>query len=109
MDTHGQVKDKAANAAEKFADPSGVNRDQLEGAGMEAAGKARRAYGTLKERFSEAADSLSDNYKQAGERISESWERVEEIVQENPGTTIGVSLLVGAALGSLITYLSLRD
>ena len=36
------------------------------------------------------------------------WMNLMSLVQENPGSSIGVSLLVGAGLGALIAYL-VRD
>jgi len=88
-----------------------MDTHEVTGTIREAAGKIEKTYGQVKDkaRASQTVDNLRDAYETAGERASESWERVEELVQENPGTTIGVSLLVGAALGSLITYLSTRD
>lgn len=106
---YGRLKEKATDAIENATDQAGVNREQVEGTVREMAGRAQRVYGTVKSKVSQAAEDLSDNYQEAGEAASQQWNRAMTLVQDNPGTAIGVSLLVGAGLGAVIAYLSRRD
>jgi uncharacterized protein YjbJ (UPF0337 family) len=103
---YGRLKDNAADATREVADQAGMNREQAAGTAREFAGKAERTYGDIKSKVSQAAKEWTDDTR---EMASRSWDNTVEIVKENPGTAIGVSLLVGAGVGALIAYLASRD
>ena len=82
-----------------------MDAHEVKGTVREAAGKAERAYGEAKERVGQAAQNFieRENLETYGEGA---WENLMGFVQDNPGSAIGISLLVGAGIGALISYLA---
>jgi uncharacterized protein YjbJ (UPF0337 family) len=108
---YGRLKDKVTDAAQDVADQqgTGLNEEQVRGKVREVSGRAEQAYGSVKAKVSEVARDLSDRYGDAAGAASNSWNRTLDLVQENPGTAIGISVLVGAGLGAVIAYLAKED
>ncbi len=101
---YGQLKDKVKQTTEEVSGrATGMNDEQVEGTAREFAGKAERAYGNLKAKVRQTADELAGN---AGEYGQTSWDNTMALVQDNPGTALGLGLLAGAGIGALIAYLA---
>jgi len=99
------TKSRAVETAEDIAERAGMNKERLRGTAREWAGKAERTYGQIKSKASQAGEELSGRYSDLADRANDTWEQTLELIQENPGAAIGVSVLVGAGLGALIAYL----
>ena len=84
-----------------------MDTHEATGAMREVAGKAERKYGEAKDKISDKVRRLmdTDDLRAAS---GENWDNLMEMVQENPGSAVGISVLVGAGLGALIAYLA-RD
>jgi ElaB/YqjD/DUF883 family membrane-anchored ribosome-binding protein len=70
--------------------------------------------GTMEDLGTESRSELRDSLNQANERFQTfssnarqnaeaTWEKAIDLIQENPASSLGIALLVGAGIGALIT------
>lgn len=85
-----------------------MNEHEVKGTVKEVAGKAEQTYGKAKEKVTKTVDEWASQAEDAADDLpnENSLDEALALVQENPGTAIGLSLLVGAGLGALIAYMA---
>jgi uncharacterized protein YjbJ (UPF0337 family) len=103
---YGRAKESLSNAAEDLAEKANINKEQISGTAREYTGKAERAYGNLKQRVSQTADELAGVSDRGRYAVQDSWNNAMALVQDNPGAAVGISFLVGAGIGALLSALA---
>lgn len=68
--------------------------------------KTDETYNRLRGRLSDANERLQDFSENAKESAVNALDHSMDWVRDNPGTAIGIALVLGAGLGVLITYWS---
>jgi ElaB/YqjD/DUF883 family membrane-anchored ribosome-binding protein len=64
---------------------------------------AGEAQSELRDSLNEANARFQTFSSQARQNAEATWEKAIDLIQENPGTSLGIALLVGAGIGALIT------
>ena len=76
--------------------------------GDNAVEQVREAVGSAWERGRQTWKDFSiqskDAMANAQKSNEEAWEDAQRLVQKHPGKTVGIALLVGAAIGALLTF-----
>ena len=62
--------------------------------------KAQEGYATLRDRVNNITEKFS---QRARRNAADTWEKTSELVRENPATSIGIAILIGAGIGALLT------
>jgi len=86
-----------------------MDTHEVTGTVQEIKGKAEKAYGRLRDNMSAGDEEYETFSSTAAGNAGVAWEKSLDMVRDYPAGSIGVSLLVGAALGVLITALSMKD
>jgi ElaB/YqjD/DUF883 family membrane-anchored ribosome-binding protein len=82
---------------------------EVTGTIKEYQGKAEKAYGKLRDNMS-ASDEEFETFSSTAQRDAEAaWEKSLDLVRDHPASSVGISLLIGAAIGVLATALAMKD
>ncbi len=76
---------------------------QVEETVNQTMGKAEQGYDRLRGRLNKANENLQEMSETARDSASDALENTLDWIRDNPGTSLGIALLVGAGVGALIT------
>jgi ElaB/YqjD/DUF883 family membrane-anchored ribosome-binding protein len=73
------------------------------GTADELKGKAEQTFGKLRDRMGDASEEFETFTAGAQGTATEAMERSMDWIRENPGSSLGIALLLGAGIGALLT------
>jgi ElaB/YqjD/DUF883 family membrane-anchored ribosome-binding protein len=81
-----------------------MDAHEITGTAEELKGKAEQTYGKMRDRMSPATEQEFETFSDTALRgVEETWEKTVDLIRENPASSVGIALLVGAGIGALLT------